>query len=391
MLGDARRPRLYTEEQYFKSAAKWSSCLPIFPKRSRTRWKSPSAAICRSRSARATCRISRRRPGVTLDDFLRQEAASRPRSPPAAALPRPAERAAQRPAYDARLQLETDTIVQMGFPGYFLIVADFINWAKHNGCPVGPGAARAPVRWSPTPRHHRPRSAALRAALRALPQPRAGVDARLRHRLLPGQPLAGDRVRAPEVRRGGGVADRHLRHHVVEGGHSRRRARARPAVQLLRPAFQADPGRNQQAAVAGQGDRRRAATARPGSTTRKKSGISSTSRPPRRSDAQRRHARRRRADRARQADRLLPGLFGRRRRLGGFAVRQGRRREGRPGEVRLPRPAQPDDHQAGGRLRRAAERRTSRSGERCPSTIRRPTRFSRTATPRRSSRSNRRA
>ena len=40
--------------------------------------------------------------------------------------------------YDARLQLETDTIVAMGFPGYFLIVADFINWAKHNGCPVGP-------------------------------------------------------------------------------------------------------------------------------------------------------------------------------------------------------------------------------------------------------------
>ena len=27
----------------------------------------------------------------------------------------------------------------MGFPGYFLIVGDFINWAKHNGCPVGPG------------------------------------------------------------------------------------------------------------------------------------------------------------------------------------------------------------------------------------------------------------
>jgi hypothetical protein len=56
-----RRPSLYTEEQYFKSATKWSSCLPIFPKRSRTRWRSPSAAICRSPSARATCRISRRR------------------------------------------------------------------------------------------------------------------------------------------------------------------------------------------------------------------------------------------------------------------------------------------------------------------------------------------
>ena len=41
--------------------------------------------------------------------------------------------------YDARLQAELDVIVAMGFPGYFLIVADFINWAKDHGIPVGPG------------------------------------------------------------------------------------------------------------------------------------------------------------------------------------------------------------------------------------------------------------
>ena len=51
----------------------------------------------------------------------------------------PAQREQQRPRYEARLEFETDTIVQMGFPGYFLIVADFINWAKNNGVPVGPG------------------------------------------------------------------------------------------------------------------------------------------------------------------------------------------------------------------------------------------------------------
>ena len=43
------------------------------------------------------------------------------------------------PEYEARLAFETATIVQMGFPGYFLIVADFINWAKAHGVPVGPG------------------------------------------------------------------------------------------------------------------------------------------------------------------------------------------------------------------------------------------------------------
>ncbi len=41
--------------------------------------------------------------------------------------------------YLARLSLELDVIIKMGFPGYFLIVADFINWAKRNDIPVGPG------------------------------------------------------------------------------------------------------------------------------------------------------------------------------------------------------------------------------------------------------------
>ena len=41
--------------------------------------------------------------------------------------------------YDQRLQLELDVINSMGFAGYFLIVADFIQWAKQNGVPVGPG------------------------------------------------------------------------------------------------------------------------------------------------------------------------------------------------------------------------------------------------------------
>jgi DNA polymerase-3 subunit alpha len=49
------------------------------------------------------------------------------------------ERDAQRPAYVQRLDFELDTILKMGFPGYFLIVSDFIQWAKSNGCPVGPG------------------------------------------------------------------------------------------------------------------------------------------------------------------------------------------------------------------------------------------------------------
>ncbi len=44
-----------------------------------------------------------------------------------------------RPQYYERLQVEIDTILQMGFPGYFCIVSDFIQWSKDNDIPVGPG------------------------------------------------------------------------------------------------------------------------------------------------------------------------------------------------------------------------------------------------------------
>jgi len=49
----------------------------------------------------------------------------------------------QEQGYYERLRIELDCIKQMGFPGYFLIVADFINWAKDHGIPVGPGRGSA--------------------------------------------------------------------------------------------------------------------------------------------------------------------------------------------------------------------------------------------------------
>jgi len=58
-----------------------------------------------------------------------------------------------RKAYVARLDFELDVIVQMGFPGYFLIVADFIKWAKDQDIPVGPGrgsGAGSVVAWALT-------------------------------------------------------------------------------------------------------------------------------------------------------------------------------------------------------------------------------------------------
>ncbi len=59
----------------------------------------------------------------------------------------------ERKVYSERLEFEIDVIVKMGFPGYFLIVADFIKWAKDNGIPVGPGrgsGAGSAVAWALT-------------------------------------------------------------------------------------------------------------------------------------------------------------------------------------------------------------------------------------------------
>ena len=77
--------------------------------------------------------------GVTIEQHLKDEAAAGLERRLAAQFPDAAERDAKRPDYVARLAFEVKTIVQMGYAGYFLIVADFINWAKRNGVPVGPG------------------------------------------------------------------------------------------------------------------------------------------------------------------------------------------------------------------------------------------------------------
>ena len=139
MLGDVRRPRLYTEEQYFKSPEEMAELFSDLPE-----------ALENSVEIAKRCNLlitlgKNYLPdfptpdGVTLDEFLCQEAARGLELRLTQLFPDAEERAKQRPVYDARLKVETDTIVGMKFPGYFLIVADFINWAKKNGVPVGPG------------------------------------------------------------------------------------------------------------------------------------------------------------------------------------------------------------------------------------------------------------
>jgi DNA polymerase-3 subunit alpha len=78
-------------------------------------------------------------PGITLDEYLLALSEVGLERHMERNFPDAEVRAKEMPRYHERLVFEVKTISQMGFPGYFLIVADFINWAKNNGVPVGPG------------------------------------------------------------------------------------------------------------------------------------------------------------------------------------------------------------------------------------------------------------
>jgi DNA polymerase-3 subunit alpha len=76
---------------------------------------------------------------MALDDYFRQASRAGLERRLQALFTDPDERDRERPRYAERLEFEIQTIIKMGFPGYFMIVSDFIVWAKEHGCPVGPG------------------------------------------------------------------------------------------------------------------------------------------------------------------------------------------------------------------------------------------------------------
>src|SRR5437763_250685 len=135
LLGDQRRPKLFTQEQYFKSQQEMAQLFVDAPQALENTIE--IARRCNLEIALGKTRLPDfpTPKGVTLEEHLKDEAQ-------AGLARRAAELGLQPDAlqrYRARLDFEIRTIVQMGFAGYFLIVADFITWAKKNGVPVGPG------------------------------------------------------------------------------------------------------------------------------------------------------------------------------------------------------------------------------------------------------------
>ncbi|NDF70934.1 MAG: DNA polymerase III subunit alpha, partial [Betaproteobacteria bacterium] len=139
VLSDRKRPRKYSPEQYFMGQDEMASRFADLPQALEN-----AVVIARRCNLQLTLGKSKlplfpTPEGVTLDQFLVDESRAGLNQRLLQLYPNSAERERERARYEARLDFECQTIVQMGFPGYFLIVADFIGWAKRNGVPVGPG------------------------------------------------------------------------------------------------------------------------------------------------------------------------------------------------------------------------------------------------------------
>ena len=139
MLGNPRRSRRFTDEQFLETRAGMAARFADLP-------EALANSVEIARRCNVTLVLGKARlpdyptpPGVTLDAHMRALAIEGLERRLEALFPDPGVRDAQRAGYLQRLHYEADTIAQMGFAGYFLIVADFINWAKANGVPVGPG------------------------------------------------------------------------------------------------------------------------------------------------------------------------------------------------------------------------------------------------------------
>ncbi len=139
ILADTRRPKNFTVEQFFKTQAEMAELFADMPE-----------ALSNSVEIAKRCNFSivlgkNYLPNFptpnneSLNEYLIAEARAGLVKRLAVLYPDENQRNAQQAIYHARLDFETNVINQMGFAGYFLIVADFISWAKNNGVPVGPG------------------------------------------------------------------------------------------------------------------------------------------------------------------------------------------------------------------------------------------------------------
>jgi DNA polymerase-3 subunit alpha len=133
LLADPSRARRYSEEQYLKSPAEMTELFEDAPELLDNAVEVAKRCSLEIRLGASMLPAYPVPAGSNTEEFLQQEAVGGLQRRAAAV------HGAREPAYRARLDLELGVICSMGFAGYFLIVADFIRWARDNGVPVGPG------------------------------------------------------------------------------------------------------------------------------------------------------------------------------------------------------------------------------------------------------------
>lgn len=137
-LDDPKRPRLYSPKQYLRTEEEMCELFSDIPE-----------ALENSVEIAKRCNVTIRlgeyflpqfpTGEMTTEDFLVMKSREGLEERLAFLFPDPEVRTQRRPEYDRRLDVELNVINQMGFPGYFLIVMEFIQWSKDNSVPVGPG------------------------------------------------------------------------------------------------------------------------------------------------------------------------------------------------------------------------------------------------------------
>jgi DNA polymerase-3 subunit alpha len=139
-LDDPRRPKLYSDQQYLRSPAEMAELFSDIPEALENTVE--IARRCNVELSLGTPCLPDYPvpPELTMDQYLRQ-LSHEGLDERLTALPEPedGDSAARQQLYRDRLDFELDVIIQMGFPGYFLIVMDFIRWSREQGIPVGPG------------------------------------------------------------------------------------------------------------------------------------------------------------------------------------------------------------------------------------------------------------
>ncbi|MGR4998149.1 DNA polymerase III subunit alpha [Vibrio celticus] len=135
---DPRRPKNYSAQQYLRSEEEMCELFSDIPE-----------ALENSVEIAKRCNVTVRlgeyflpnfpTEGLAIEDFLIKKSEEGLERRLAFLFPDEKVRAERRPEYDERLKIELEVVNNMGFPGYFLIVMEFIQWSKDNDVPVGPG------------------------------------------------------------------------------------------------------------------------------------------------------------------------------------------------------------------------------------------------------------